>query len=303
MEPPSAELELMTTLDKVFQWAQFSVDDMDNKDTVSGSLADLLGIKKTTATKLLGLVSEADFEATIQMWKVVDPPAPGENPTGRRPSLAEYGAAKLVGHICRVHSGAGMTVEQLRSAAAKSQAPQAATPSSSSPTASRKLKLSTITSQVDETEINVADEAFVMQCYVRYQQIFGKGEMPPKDTEPTGEQISAIRYLLDNDMPPYADFSVYGPYSQRMQKRIKLSGVTISRDGVLRTVELQGPPTIAMWVSCYKVLANTLVMLNAVDLGALMKYESHIIKLHDRYSEKIWGVLYQAEVRCRLELM
>ena len=35
----------------------------------------------------------------------------------------------------------------------------------------------------------------------------------------------------------------------------------------------------------------------------ILKYRNQVERLHDRYSEKIWAVLYQAETRCRLELM
>ena len=115
--------------------------------------------------------------------------------------------------------------------------------------------------------------------------------MPPKDTEPTGEQINAVKHLLESNVPPYVDFSVYGPFAQRMQKRIKRSPW-----GAMVCGELQGPASIAVWLSCYHVLMTTLVMLDVVDLGALMKYASHVERLHDRYSESVWGILYQAEM-------
>ena len=88
-----------------------------------------------------------------------------------------------------------------------------------------------------------------------------------------------------------------------MMKKIKLSGLTIGTDGQLKTVELQGPQNISMWLQSYQVLSNALVMLDAVDLGTLQKYREKIEKYHDRYGDKIWAVLYQADVRCRLELM
>lgn len=72
MEPPNAELEQMTTMDKTFKWAQFKVDDMYTKEAVSGSLPTPLGIKKDTATKVPGLIGEADFEATIAKWNTGD---------------------------------------------------------------------------------------------------------------------------------------------------------------------------------------------------------------------------------------
>ena len=45
------------------------------------------------------------------------------------------------------------------------------------------------------------------------------------------------------------------------------------------------------------------MVLDAVGLGALMKFASHVERLHDRYSERVWGIICQDDVRCRLELM
>ena len=288
---------------KIFEWAHFKVDDMNTKETVSGSLAELLGIKKDTATKVLGLISEADYEATITRWKVVDPPGDGAAPAARAPTLAEYGAAKLVGNLCRIHSGAQMTVEQLRQAASKLQttAP-AASQSSTSP--QRKFKLSAVSLQVDETEIGIADEKSLMACYSRYQLIFGKGEMPPKDTEPTGEQISAVKHLLESNVPPYVGFSVYGPFAQRMQKRIKLSGVTLGRDGVLRSVELQGPASIAVCLA--QLLSRPDDNTGYAPRGGPRCTDEVCQPCGTparSLQRKSLGILYQADVRCRLELM
>ena len=133
--------------------------------------------------------------------------------------------------------------------------------------------------------------------------MYGKGERSPKDSEPTAEQISSIHHLIKQGHPPYADFAIFGPYGQRLYKKIKLGGVTIGRDGTLKSVELHGPANIALWAQSYQVLVNTLVMLDTVDLGTLLKYKGKIEKFHDRCGEKIWAVLYQADVRCRLELM
>ena len=84
-------------------------------------------------------------------------------------------------------------------------------------------------------------------------------------------------------------------------KKVKLSGVQLGRDGAFQQAELYGPANITMWEASYNVLMNTLVMLDAVDLGALMTYKQHIVKLHDRYSHRVWSIIYQADSRCRLE--
>jgi predicted PP-loop superfamily ATPase len=46
-----------------------------------------------------------------------------------------------------------------------------------------------------------------------------------------------------------------------------------------------------------------LVMIDAVDLGNLQSYRAHIERLAERYGPKVWSVIYQGDVRCRLEHM
>ena len=92
-------------------------------------------------------------------------------------------------------AGNGQTIEALKHAlaAAKSQSAQR----------HRNVKLSGITSQVDDREVVVTAEQ-----YLEYERVFGKGERHSKDMEPTGDQLSAIVHLLDAGLPPYTDFSV-----------------------------------------------------------------------------------------------
>lgn len=143
----------------------------------------------------------------------------------------------------------------------------------------------------------MAPEQDLMQCFRRYETIFGKGERPNQDQEPTPEQVSAIKCILARGSPPFVDFGVFGPHGHRIMKKVKLSGYNIGRDGQLQTIELYGPSNIAMWEACYNVLMNALVMVDAVDLGALMSYKQHVMKLHDRYSAKVWPIIYQADNR------
>jgi hypothetical protein len=74
-------------------------------------------------------------------------------------------------------------------------------------------------------------------------------------------------------------------------------------DGTLRTVELYGPNNLGTWPQSYNVLLTVLVMIDAVDLGHLQKYRAHIERMAERYGTRVWSVIYQADVRCRLENM
>lgn len=72
-------------------------------------------------------------------------------PTDRHPTLAEVGLAKLVGHICRVVCGKGVSIEELKKKATASTAAPPASPTSPSSAVTRKIKLSAVLSQIDET--------------------------------------------------------------------------------------------------------------------------------------------------------
>ena len=236
-----------------------------------------------------------DFKLILGSWKIptADPATP------RAPSLVEAGAAELVIRACQLVGGKGRTLEELNKAiiTATKAPPPTPTPAPVSPPV-RKLKMSAIASQVDDTEFNLLAESEMIKLYAEYERVFGTGERPQKDCEPTLEQVSAVAF--DSNLPPFA---IFKPFGHRMERKLKLSGMSIGRDGALRTIEVTGPPNIAAWLAWYNVLMTILVMKRAVDLGLLLRYRARMERLHDRYSDKVWAVLYQAEARCRLELM
>ena len=302
MDPSQTELDDMDNLRKVVDWIGLRGGDMIDENTITGSLCSLLGATEDTKPAVIGSVPEADYVHTLAAWKINVLAADGTVSSIRAPTLTEVGHARMLGHVCRLVAGSGVTVESLKAQLAAASTSQA-TPPTAAPSPGRRFKLSSVTSQGDDSEVSIADQKILQACYQRYQTVYGKGELPPKDTEPTTEQVSAVLHLLSEGVPPYVDFAIFSPFQQRMQKKLKLTGLNIGRDGVLRNVELLGPPNISMWLGSYNVLMNTLVMVDAVDLGILLKYRNHIERLHDRYSDKVWTVLYQSDVRCRLELM
>ena len=302
MDPTPGELATFASVGVVGTWAGFT--NLADENSVGGSLFAALGLNTAQAPRIIGVLSEADYNTVVQSWRVPRFHADGSpmDPPSRAPTMAEHGQAILFGRACRISAGNGETIEDLR---ARAKAASTAPPIPMAPTtsASRKLKMNAIASQVDDSEFDMAPESELLQCFRRYESKFGRGERPDQDQEPTPEQVSAIKCILSRGQPPFVDFGVFGPHAHRIMKKVKLSGYTIGRDGQLQTLELLGPANVAMWEACYNVLMNALVMVDAVDLGALMSYKQHIIKLHDRYSSKIWPVIYQADNRCRLEHM
>lgn len=307
VDPTEAERQTLTDMEKVFAWCGLGGEDMASDKTRAGTLALLFGVKSTDPPRTLALVDDGDVGALLNTWKVARGSA--DNPTFAPPTLAERSMGLLVVRVCKVVSGCGSTVEDLKAqlkaaqAASAQAALQASTSTATSSAADRRIKLNAVLSQVDESEAVIMTEQELVAAYLRYSAVYGNGERPAKESEPTREQLSALRHLVQQGNPPYCDFSVFGPYGHRMIKKIKLSGYIIGKDGLLSSVELTGPTTFQMWLQSWQVFSNACVMLDIVDLGVLTKYKDLLDKYHNRYGQHIWALLYQADVRCRLELV
>ena len=169
MDPTEDEQRVMTNVAEVFKGADLDPSEMAEITKLSGSLAVLLGAAAATKPVTLGVTSEADYESIIANWRV--PEAAGARP----PTSIEMGKAKLVGHVCRALAGSGETIESLKRKAAAPSTP-APTPSVPSAAAARRIKLSSIVSQIDDTEILMADEKEVLKAFARYEAVDGKGD-------------------------------------------------------------------------------------------------------------------------------
>ena len=297
------EIDKMKTMKDVFDWAGFTGDDLTSDQTVGGTLAKLLGVDGTEHPRIMALIEDSDFVAMIAKWKVAR--TVGGNVSYDAPSMAETGKAKLVLRACKVACGSDLTIADLKTQLqqAKSNAQTQPPTALSSSSDERRFKLTSILSQVDDSEAPVMTEKELVAAYLRYATIFGENERPPKESEPTAEQVSGLRHVVKQGNPPFVDFSVWGPYGHRLVKRIKLSGYVIGRDGMLTTVELTGPTNFAMWLQSWQVFSNVCIMLDIIDLGTLTKYRDMIEKFHNRYGHAIWALLYQADTRFRLELV
>ena len=78
-------------------------------------------------------------------------------------------------------------------------------------------------------------------------------------------------------------------------------GFAIGADGVLKRTEMKGPDTYEAWEACFVVLRTALVMLEVASPYAVDAYKSKIQKFHVRFGPSCWLLLYQADIRMRLE--
>ncbi len=82
---------------------------------------------------------------------------------------------------------------------------------------------------------------------------------------------------------------------------MRLTGLVIGHQGELKPVEIYGPSGFDDWEQCYHVFRTGCIMLNAVSLSTLDRYRDLIKGYSNRYGAKVWVIIYQADVRARLE--
>ena len=117
-------------------------------------------------------------------------------------------------------------------------------------------KLANILDQGMDDEIPTVTDTAFQEGYSAHKEKMGA--LPPIDEEPSIEQFSALRHLLEQKSPPYADFIIFGPRALRIRKRLRLSGFQISASGSLEKSELFGPASHAEWAKSYAVLSTAL---------------------------------------------
>eukprot|EP00971_Amphidinium_carterae_P289756 5753749-Amphidinium_carterae.1 len=72
-------------------------------------------------------------------------------------------------------------------------------------------------------------------------------------------------------------------------------------DGSLALQEQHGPPSVQEWERCFVVLRTTLIQLKAASPANLDVYKDLVIQMATRYIPAVWMLVYQADVRMRLE--
>eukprot|EP00959_Pyramimonas_sp_CCMP1952_P339911 7118774-Pyramimonas_sp.AAC.1 len=95
--------------------------------------------------------------------------------------------------------------------------------------------------------------------------------------------------------------AVWGPHHHRIQKKIRLRGVKIAPTGEVTSIELTGPADFEDWRACYAVFKVGCIMFEQITPARLDAYEKHLRGFHERYGRQCWALIYQADVRARLE--
>ena len=130
------------------------------------------------------------------------------------------------------------------------------------------------------------------------------GLKPTDQAMPSEEQLTALKAILDQNINPYVDFSIWGPHNTRfIKKKSQITSYAIDPETGLWSAKstTSGPTGITMWSACFQVFRTAMVMLKAADPERLDQYSSFIKGLSERHGAGCWFLIYQADVRLRSE--
>lgn len=160
--------------------------------------------------------------------------------------------------------------------------PAAAPPAGvGSPIGARKIKLSALVDQTLDAEVTALPNGELQKMFEDYKTTYG--DLPSTETEPTADQVAAVKQLLVSGSSPYIDFGVFGPHGQRILRKLTFMTYTLNSQGEWAKRELPGPPDFETWFSVYRCMRTTFLLLKAASAERLDSYCEFIRSMHNRF--------------------
>ena len=305
MDPTREELDSMVNIDNAADWAELPHRPIESEapDSPRGSFFSHLGATPTTRIRTVAAIPEQEFQATVEAWQF----------KGAKPNTILRASAGLVGMACRMAAGIQPThaqalvtqslaeqAAQLQWRATIAQQAMAAPPQAQRPSGnSVKIKLATVVDQANDNEVEAMEGAQIKAAYATYAS--KQGDVPPPQEDLTTEQLTGLRALFSSSGPPYVDLAIWGPYGRRIQKKLRMKGLVLQASGRLATSELYGPPNFEEWMAGWNVFKTGCIMLGEISPAVCDLWSSMIRTYAVRYGQELWPLVYQADVRARLE--
>ena len=281
-----------------------------------------LGCQPITPIEVIAENPEDELQEAIRQAQVENPPQPAPEeeqpppPTTYRPaSMMEKGLMRMALRFCLQRCGKilapgaekdlkdQIAAQQQQVVDLKKAFAERPTGSDGPPSTEGTVALSQVVSDTAEGSCKLMTRNEIFEARRCWKLVNGLKRECPEDEEPSEEQLSCLKHLLDSDTNPYLNFSHWGPHGMRLLRKQKLVGMVFTGQGVLTQIELVGPATFEMWEASYKVMVHAMVSLQAIDLGTLLAYHKFHDDFHKRHGARVWALQYQADVRARREHM
>jgi hypothetical protein len=289
LEPTIEEMNGFKTVNDIAEWCDLPAESRT-------TLFSILGATSATKPRTIAAIPENVFQKTVEDWRDAE---------GKHHSPVISASAGLVGAVARKMFGIvsqammnekvlenNLEIERLKAHTAQ---PPVATKSA------RSIKLATIVDQANDLEVDPMPHSEVEAAYKTYKDKMG--DMPRPEDDVTTEQLAGLRALFATGAPPYVDLAVWGPFGRRIQKKLKLTGLVMTASGTLQQAQLYGPPNLDEWLAGFAVFKTGAIMLGEVTPATLDLWTKVITGYAHRWGADVWALIYQTDVRARLEHM
>ena len=291
MDPSDAELNGISNLTEAFDWAGVPPD-------VRTTLARALGTP--TLIRDISFIPRADWDLVVSTLKGQGVPADaGDPPPERDLTLIDKARIESFRRVCFRRVGSVPDTPGATPVAAPAPAALAPAAIANTNSPSRKVKLSAVVDQTLDAEITSLTTAEVNAMYEQYRLRFG--DVPSHDSEPTNDQLSAVRQLVQSGGVPYIDYAIFGPHGLRLLRKLTFSSFALNATGEWQRKEMPGPPSFEAWFEIHRVVRTTCLLLEVVTAERMDAYCEHIRSLHTRFGSGCWDLIYLADVHMRSE--
>ena len=304
MDPTSEELRAIDSIEKVFEWV--GVEDRDGPPSTNFRSAFSRALGGPRLVRQIVAIPLASYSRALLELKVrVTTPGVDQAPaTVNERSLTplEEGQVGTVRRVARLVMG--LTPDEAgtpQPACSVSPAPESgAVASTSAQTGVRKIKLSTVLDQADDTEVLPLSTKVLRDAIEEWKVVENDGEDPAEDEEATSEQITALDFRIKQGATPYADFGIWRPHGARLGRILKFLAFFAIPGGGFQQREISGPSSFAEWSRAWRVFAFAMMVLKAATRARLEKYYTRISKLSEEYP-CTWWIVALADLRMRSE--
>ena len=297
MDPTPMELGAMTNIGQVCEWTGMDA-------AVIALFCNHLGLQSNGPVRRLAAVMEEDIveaKGTIKRGDEALRP-------GVKAMLGEaWRIARIVAKVTKSSAEEAadkekqdkFEQEKLVVLRAQAEAKQAEVAALKVQDATDTVKLSEVVDQVSTLVAPLLSLEDINAAHAKYKEK-QEGECP-KDERCTDEQLSCLMHLFRKKLNVNVDLAIFGPYANRMRRKMILSGLILGADGSFNKVEFKGPPTIEVWMAGFLVFKSGVISCDILGANPLDIHMKRIAKFHRDYGSKTWHLLYQAECRFRAE--
>ena len=161
-----------------------------------------------------------------------------------------------------------------------------------------KVPMKSVLDQACDGEVEALSVAELDRLRRNYRSNVGAD--PPKDQNPTDNQLSCLCRRLEAGGAPYADFCVFRKHGNRVERDLKFKVQVRDVNGGTKLQEIPGPNCFEFWHESWLVFKAACIMLDVATGHTLDRYAAKVRELAVEYPNA-WHLLIQTDLIMRSE--